>query len=166
MYYEINVSLKGRHFFATAKRSITDSHHLITVLQAFIKRFPISEGWKLGVNYYPECSTGVDVELNDTAEGVVIALLDAAYLNEKKKDEIFVPTPERLCTFLLDWGYSQVELNVLEKLDMVGDLAKKIEMASNLGYVWLPKYKRYIPKNSTHYTPEEELIRDYLFANK
>ena len=47
MYYEINVSLNGRHLFATAERSITDKSKLKQVLEVFKEKFPESEGYKL-----------------------------------------------------------------------------------------------------------------------
>lgn len=45
MYYEINVSLNGRHFFATAPRSITTYAELKKVLPVIIEKFPASEGY-------------------------------------------------------------------------------------------------------------------------
>lgn len=44
MYYEINVSLNGKHFFATSERSITNDEKLKEVYYTFKEKFPESEG--------------------------------------------------------------------------------------------------------------------------
>jgi hypothetical protein len=49
MYYEINVSLNGVHFFATSPRSITSKAELKKVYAIFKEKFPASEGYKLTV---------------------------------------------------------------------------------------------------------------------
>ncbi|KEK23862.1 hypothetical protein [Bacillus gaemokensis] len=49
MYYEINVSLKGMHFFATAERSINTPCKLEAVVNVFREKFPESEGFKISV---------------------------------------------------------------------------------------------------------------------
>jgi hypothetical protein len=49
MYYEINVSLHGTHFFATAKRSIINESKLKQVAQAIGSKFPESEGYKISI---------------------------------------------------------------------------------------------------------------------
>lgn len=49
MYYEINVSLNGRHFFATAERSITSKTQMEEMYNLFLEKFPESEGYKLDV---------------------------------------------------------------------------------------------------------------------
>lgn len=46
MYYEINVSLNGRHFFATSERSITDMPKLKAVYAVLMSKFPKSEGYE------------------------------------------------------------------------------------------------------------------------
>lgn len=48
-YIEINVSKNGRHFFATAQRSIRTypEDHFNEVLKTFIEKFPESEGYKI-----------------------------------------------------------------------------------------------------------------------
>ncbi len=60
MYYEINVSLNGRHFFATAKRSITSQSDLKKVYPAIKAKFPEEEGYKLTVMEYPQIARGID----------------------------------------------------------------------------------------------------------
>lgn len=52
MYYEINVSLMGRHFFATDKRSATSKYAAVTLYRDFKKRFPQAEGFEISVTYY------------------------------------------------------------------------------------------------------------------
>lgn len=52
MYYEINVSLNGKHFFATTERSITDKQKLIEVYNVFLEKFPKSEGYGITVTEY------------------------------------------------------------------------------------------------------------------
>ena len=47
MYYEINVALNGRHFFATNERSIQDAQKLEEVRKVFEEKFPESEGYSL-----------------------------------------------------------------------------------------------------------------------
>lgn len=56
MYYEINVAHKGRHFFATAPRSITTEAHMLYMLKVFQKMFPEEEGYTLDAMYCPEVS--------------------------------------------------------------------------------------------------------------
>jgi hypothetical protein len=51
MYYEINVSLNGVHFFATAERSITDQRKLKVVLEKIVSKFPTEEGYLVSVSY-------------------------------------------------------------------------------------------------------------------
>lgn len=62
MYYEINVSLNGRHFFATTKRSIENSLALVTVYSVFENKFPKNEGYQLMVTRYDTVGTFVKVD--------------------------------------------------------------------------------------------------------
>lgn len=57
MYYEINISKEGRHYFATAPRSITYIKDLQVKLADIMKRFPKEEGFEIMVFKYPEVST-------------------------------------------------------------------------------------------------------------
>lgn len=61
MYYEINVALNGRHFFATDKRSITYSAKLKEVYEVFVEKFPPEEGYTIDVTYWETVGKGVDV---------------------------------------------------------------------------------------------------------
>lgn len=49
MYYEINVSLNGRHFFATAPRSIDNLERAQQVYDVFKIKFPESDGYKIDI---------------------------------------------------------------------------------------------------------------------
>lgn len=50
-HYEINVSLNGHHYFATAERSITSEARARQAVQDFRTRFPESEGFKVDCTY-------------------------------------------------------------------------------------------------------------------
>ncbi len=47
MYYEINVSLNGSHFFATAERSIKNIRELEIIYNIFKEKFPEEEGYNI-----------------------------------------------------------------------------------------------------------------------
>lgn len=51
-YYEINVSLDGKHFFATAPRSCVDRQQALAVTQLFHTKFPEAQGFKVDVTYW------------------------------------------------------------------------------------------------------------------
>ena len=63
MYYEINVSLNGRHFFATAERSIISKSQLIEMVPVFQAKFPEAEGYRVSatVNH----KTGQHLDLSN-----------------------------------------------------------------------------------------------------
>lgn len=61
MYYEINVSLNGKHFFATAPRSIQNLDTLKTVYSQLLNRFPVTENFALSVSKNPEIEIGIDM---------------------------------------------------------------------------------------------------------
>lgn len=67
MYYEINVSLNGRHLFATAERSVTDNHKLQKVYKLFMEKFPEEEGYKVTVEKWEKVGKFVDMENTDEA---------------------------------------------------------------------------------------------------
>ena len=67
MYYEINVALNGRHFFATAKRSITDAAELRDVFKVLDAKFPESEGYHLSISYHSETGFGIGAQSLRTA---------------------------------------------------------------------------------------------------
>ena len=47
MFYQINVSLNGKHFFETDKYSIPNKETMEEVYKIFKKKFPIDEGYEL-----------------------------------------------------------------------------------------------------------------------
>lgn len=51
-YYEINVSLNGRHFFATAPRSGIDKQSVAILFASIVEKFPESEGYKITCTYW------------------------------------------------------------------------------------------------------------------
>lgn len=61
-HYEINVSLNGRHFFATADRSCRDENDVKKVLPEIMKRFPESDGFAVTVTYHEHIGYGKDVK--------------------------------------------------------------------------------------------------------
>lgn len=51
-HYEINVSLNGQHFFATAPRSCTSERDARKVATAIRERFLEQAGFKVDVTYW------------------------------------------------------------------------------------------------------------------
>ena len=47
MHYEINVSKNGRHFFATAERSLATEKEALAMFELFKVKFPSNEGFEL-----------------------------------------------------------------------------------------------------------------------
>lgn len=62
MYYEINVTLNGRHFFATDKRSITNTSKLEALYKILKEKFPQEEGYNLSVTRYETVGKFIDME--------------------------------------------------------------------------------------------------------
>lgn len=62
MYYEINVSKNGRHFFATDKRSITTKRALKEVYEVFKEKFPPEEGYDMLVSCMETKGRYIDME--------------------------------------------------------------------------------------------------------
>ena len=62
MGYEINVSLNGKHFFATHERSITNIWKLQDVLPIFMEKFPEEEGYKITVTEWQKTGKHMSVE--------------------------------------------------------------------------------------------------------
>lgn len=61
MHYEINVSLNGHHFFATAPRSITSEDELNKVYPTIRAGFPESEGYSISVTRYETVGHSVEM---------------------------------------------------------------------------------------------------------
>ncbi len=62
MYYEINVSLNGKHFFATDKRSITTKRALEEVYPVLKEKFPQEEGYDILVSCVETKGRYLDME--------------------------------------------------------------------------------------------------------
>ena len=65
MYYEINVTLNGKHFFATAERSITNRWDLNNKLKIFIDKFPKEEGYEISVTKWEKVGVTVNIDYNE-----------------------------------------------------------------------------------------------------
>ena len=65
MYYEINVTLNGKHFFATAERSITNRWDLNNKLKIFIDKFPMEEGYEISVSKWEKVGVTVNIDYNN-----------------------------------------------------------------------------------------------------
>ena len=61
MYYEINVSLNGQHFFATDKRSITNKIALEVIYKILKQKFPLEEGYDITVSKYETVGNFIDM---------------------------------------------------------------------------------------------------------
>lgn len=61
MSYEINVSYKGQHYFATDSRSIADRKKLNELLTQFRAVFPEHIGYKVLAYYCEKRSTLLDL---------------------------------------------------------------------------------------------------------
>ena len=62
MYYEIIVCKNGRHFFATAERSIPTLYDLHEVYDILAGKFPESEGYQIIVHKC--CRTSEEIDIN------------------------------------------------------------------------------------------------------
>lgn len=62
MYWEINISLNGKHLFATAERSIVNTYHLQKVYDLLKEKFPESEGYKIDVTEWNKVGKKVNME--------------------------------------------------------------------------------------------------------
>lgn len=52
MYYEINVAFEGKHYFATAARSLTDQVKAERMFEHFTRVFPQGLGYKVTMYRY------------------------------------------------------------------------------------------------------------------
>lgn len=62
--YEINVSLNGKHLFATHERSLQFSDKTIELTKLFYIKFPESEGYKLTISHYKTIGHTMSVDNN------------------------------------------------------------------------------------------------------
>ena len=61
MYIEINVALNGKHFFATAERSITNNDKYNEVLAVLRNKFPESEGYTITATQWDKIGKDLQV---------------------------------------------------------------------------------------------------------
>lgn len=61
MYYEVIVTLNGRHFFATAERSITDRATLEKVMDVFRECFTAENGYKISVTKWEKVGQIIEI---------------------------------------------------------------------------------------------------------
>lgn len=66
--YEINVSLNGRHLFATNERSLDTTQKFMYCLSVMILKFPPEEGYEISASYFPRTYYGIDI--NNVAESI------------------------------------------------------------------------------------------------
>lgn len=78
MYYEINISRNGAHFFATAERSITDGVKLLKIYNALRAKFISADGYELTVTKWEKIGHGVDMDalINGTTKPHNTSVLD------------------------------------------------------------------------------------------
>ena len=62
MGYEINISLDGKHLFATHERSVTNVRKLQEVLPILMEKFPSSEGYKITVTEWRKIGKLINIE--------------------------------------------------------------------------------------------------------
>ncbi len=62
MYYEINIALNGKHFFATSERSITNEHKLKEVYNVLKEKFPNEDGYDITVTKYETIGKPMSME--------------------------------------------------------------------------------------------------------
>jgi len=51
-HFEINVSLNGKHFFATAPRSLLDKGKALLLRDVFRNKFPADKGFVVSLTYW------------------------------------------------------------------------------------------------------------------
>jgi hypothetical protein len=76
------------------------------------------------------------------------------YLNECAEED-----NRKIKEFIEKFGQTDDELAELEGIDNDDSLS---EMGINLGYIWSAKFQRWINKNNSFYTKEDERIIDIL----
>ena len=64
MYIEFNVSLNGKHFFATHERSCTNSIDANKLKKVLQEKFPESEGYYITASINPQRSYSIDLNEN------------------------------------------------------------------------------------------------------
>ena len=59
MYYEFNVSLNGRHFFATHERSVTTETEAEAMNKVLTEKFTEAEGYSVSCTQWSKQGQGV-----------------------------------------------------------------------------------------------------------
>ena len=62
MYYEINVSLTGKHLFATAEHSVASIYGVKKLYRIFKEKFPEEEGYKISITEWNKVGKSIDIE--------------------------------------------------------------------------------------------------------
>lgn len=73
MYYEINVSLNGTHFFATDKRSAQSTLQAKALVATFRTAFPASAGYRIDVTKWETLGQTIDLDTIDPPTPPVVA---------------------------------------------------------------------------------------------
>lgn len=60
MWYEINVSKKGVHYFATSERSITTIAKAVEIRDLLKKAMPIEEGFNFTITQWSKTGVGIE----------------------------------------------------------------------------------------------------------
>jgi hypothetical protein len=69
--FEINVSLDGKHLFATHERSLKTSIDFRKLLPEIQKRFPANEGFQISVSYNPQVSYGLALNGTENIDDII-----------------------------------------------------------------------------------------------
>jgi hypothetical protein len=62
MYIEFNIELNGKHFFATTKRSCTNSEQAKVLNKVLQAKFPESQGYRITASMDKQCMYGIDLD--------------------------------------------------------------------------------------------------------
>ena len=65
MSYEINISKNGKHYFATAERSLTTLGEATKLYNELKEFYPESQGFKISLTKWE--TTGNEIKINGTA---------------------------------------------------------------------------------------------------
>ena len=66
MSYEINISKNGKHYFATAERSLTSLGEATKLFNELKEFYPDSQGFKISLTKWE--TKGKEIKINGTAE--------------------------------------------------------------------------------------------------
>jgi hypothetical protein len=68
MNYRINIAKSGKHFFATARQSITSKAKMERVYSELLSKFPESDGYFITVSVIRELHSNIDVRTISKAD--------------------------------------------------------------------------------------------------